>query len=114
MRNVVILVESFSATMDGEPTVFEVCHGLQIDDRFAIYVDHEYETTSLAEIIPTNSEGVFVQKSYVCLGYNPRPGEDDAAYLRRIVRRMKRMSIYEYFTTRLDRRNDEVYDIASD
>ncbi|WP_276913141.1 hypothetical protein [Aneurinibacillus aneurinilyticus] len=117
MRKIVILIESFDSISD-EP-IFEVRHGLLVTENFAIYINRETEdVTVLSEVKPTDSEGVYESESVIYIGHSQMSDETDEEYLRRIVRKMKRMSTLEFFTTRMTRDMEQyifgqrLYDIA--
>lgn len=119
MRKIVILIESFDWITD-DP-IFEVRRGLLIAENFAIYINRETEVvTVLSEVTPTDGEDVYESESVIYIGHSQMPDETDDEYLRRIVRKMKRMSTFEFFTTRMTRDMEQyifgqrLYDIACD
>jgi len=119
MRKIIILIESFDSISD-EP-VFEVRHGFLVTENFAIYINRETEDiTVLSEVTPTDGEDVYEAWSMIYIGHSQRADESDDKYVRRIVRKMKRMSTFEFFTTRMTHDMEQyfggqrVYDIASE
>lgn len=119
MRKIVILIESFDSVTD-EP-IFEVRRGLLVTENFAIYINRETEDmTVLSEVKPTDGEDVYESESVIYIGHSQVKDETDDEYLRRIVRKMKRMSTFEFFTTCMTRNMEQyvfgqrLYDIASD